>query len=129
VRICWPGVGGSIRTTITDGRPAGPRRGKEGADGITRRRGGLRHLARLPPSRPIASRRSLSKARMFFAPATRCSSKMQIVRGCDLKRNALVYMVHSDKLIEGSPKNSTLSIPVMPRGAGDEALEVAEWVE
>jgi hypothetical protein len=66
---------------------------------------------------------------MFFAPATRCSSKMQIVRGCDLKRNALVYMVHSDKLIEGSPKNSTLSVPVMPRGAGDEALEVAEWVE
>ena len=33
--------------------------------------------------------------------------KMQIVRGCDAKRNVLVYMVYSDKLIEGSPKNST----------------------
>ena len=33
--------------------------------------------------------------------------KMQIVRGCDLKRNVLVYMVYTDKLIEGSPKNST----------------------
>src|SRR5262249_34087405 len=32
--------------------------------------------------------------------------KMQIVRGCDSKRNVLVYMVYSDKLIEGSPKNS-----------------------
>jgi hypothetical protein len=60
-----------------------------------------------------------------LAVLQRCRS----VRGCDLKRNALVYMVHSDKLIEGSPKNSTLSVPVMPRGAGDEALEVAEWVE
>ena len=33
--------------------------------------------------------------------------KMQIVRGCDTKRNVLVYMVYSDRLIEGSPKNST----------------------
>ena len=33
--------------------------------------------------------------------------KMQIVRGCDVKRNVLVYMVYSDRLIEGSPKNST----------------------
>jgi CreA protein len=45
--------------------------------------------------------------------------KMQIVRGCDTKRNVLVYMVYSDKLIEGSPKNSTSSVPIMPWGAGD----------
>ena len=37
--------------------------------------------------------------------------KMQIVRGCDPKRNVLVYMVYSDRLIEGSPKNSTSSVP------------------
>ena len=43
--------------------------------------------------------------------------KMQIVRGCDVKRNVLVYMVYSDKLIEGSPKNSTSSVPIMPWGA------------
>ena len=40
--------------------------------------------------------------------------KMQIVRGCDVKRNVLVYMVYSDYLIEGSPKNSTSSVPIMP---------------
>ena len=40
--------------------------------------------------------------------------KMQIVRGCDAKRNVLVYMVYSDRLIEGSPKNSTSSVPIMP---------------
>lgn len=43
--------------------------------------------------------------------------KMQIVRGCDPKRNVLVYMVYSDKLIDGSPKNSTSVVPVMPWGS------------
>ncbi|PLX45790.1 MAG: hypothetical protein C0605_00420 [Hyphomicrobiales bacterium] len=43
--------------------------------------------------------------------------KMQIVRGCDTKRNVLVYLVYSDKLIEGSPKNSTSTVPIMPWGA------------
>jgi CreA protein len=49
--------------------------------------------------------------------------KMQIVRGCDAKRNVLVYMVYSDKLIEGSPKNSTSSVPIMPWGTADTAVE------
>ena len=49
--------------------------------------------------------------------------KMQIVRGCDAKRNVLVYMVYSDKLIEGSPKNSTSSVPIMPWGAADAAVQ------
>jgi CreA protein len=49
--------------------------------------------------------------------------KMQIVRGCDAKRNVLVYMVYSDKLIEGSPKNSTSSVPIMPWGAADTAVQ------
>ncbi len=42
--------------------------------------------------------------------------KMRIVRGCDTKRNVLVYLVYSDKLIEGSPKNSTSTVPIMPWG-------------
>jgi CreA protein len=49
--------------------------------------------------------------------------KMQIVRGCDAKRNVLVYMVYSDKLIEGSPKNSTSSVPIMPWGVAGAAIE------
>jgi CreA protein len=48
---------------------------------------------------------------------------MQIVRGCDPKRNVLVYMVYSDKLIEGSPKNSTSSVPIMPWGGADAAVQ------
>ena len=40
--------------------------------------------------------------------------KMRIVRGCDTKRNVLVYLVYSDKLIEGSPKNSrSITVPII----------------
>jgi CreA protein len=49
--------------------------------------------------------------------------KMQIVRGCDPKRNVLVYMVYSDKLIEGSPKNSTSTVPIMPWGEAETAIQ------
>jgi CreA protein len=55
--------------------------------------------------------------------------KMQIVRGCDTKRNVLVYMVYSDRIIEGSPKNSTSSVPVMPWGGQGDVQKCADWVE
>jgi CreA protein len=55
--------------------------------------------------------------------------KMQIVRGCDAKRNVLVYMVYSDRLIEGSPKNSTSSVPIMPWGANAEVPRCGDYVE
>ena len=54
--------------------------------------------------------------------------KMQIVRGCDERRNVLVYMVYSDRIIEGSPKNSTSTVPIMPWGASD-VPKCAEWIE
>jgi CreA protein len=53
--------------------------------------------------------------------------KMQIVRGCDEKRNVLVYMVYSDRIIEGSPKNSTSTVPIMPWGSTD-VPKCAEWI-
>ena len=55
--------------------------------------------------------------------------KMQIVRGCDVQRNVLVYMVYSDRLIEGSPKNSTSTVPIMPWGASDQVQRCADFVE
>ena len=55
--------------------------------------------------------------------------KMQIVRGCDTKRNVLVYMVYTDRLIEGSPKNSTSSVPIMPWGANDQIQKCEDFVE
>ena len=53
--------------------------------------------------------------------------KMQIVRGCDAKRNVLVYMVYSDRIIDGSPKNSTSSVPIMPWGADDTIQKCSEF--
>lgn len=55
--------------------------------------------------------------------------RMQIVRGCDAKRNVLVYMVYSDKLVEGSPKNSTSTVPVQPWGGGNDAPRCADWIK
>lgn len=54
--------------------------------------------------------------------------RMQIVRGCDVKRNVLVYMVYSDKLVEGSPQSSTASVPITPWG-GTEAPHCADFVQ
>ncbi len=55
--------------------------------------------------------------------------KMQIVRGCDTQRNVLVYMVYSDRIIEGSPKNSTSSVPIMPWGTDTALAKCADFVE
>ncbi len=55
--------------------------------------------------------------------------KMQIVRGCDAKRNILIYMTYTDKLIDGSPKNSTSTVPIEPWGAaGGEPAKCADFV-
>ncbi len=55
--------------------------------------------------------------------------KMQIVRGCDPKRNILVYMTYSDKLVDGSPKNSTSTVPIQPwGGSAGEVQKCADYV-
>jgi len=54
--------------------------------------------------------------------------KMQIVRGCDAKRNVLVYLVYTDKLIDGSPQNSTSTVPLMPWGNSGEPPKCSEWI-
>jgi CreA protein len=39
---------------------------------------------------------------------------MQVVRFYDARRNVLVYLTYSDRVIEGSPKNSISVVPVLP---------------
>lgn len=55
--------------------------------------------------------------------------RMQIVRGCDAKRNVLVYLVYSDKLVDGSPKNSTSTVPIMPWGASGDVPRCADFLK
>ena len=79
---------------------------------------------------PIHFKKKFSQGEdMFRQRRSLFFKRMQIVRGCDVKRNVLVYMVYSDKLIEGSPKNSTSSVPVMPWGTDGQVEKCADWIE
>ena len=40
--------------------------------------------------------------------------RLQVVRFCDETRNTLVYLVYSDKLVDGSPKNALSTVPIRP---------------
>jgi CreA protein len=66
---------------------------------------------------------------VFRARRSLFFKKMQIVRGCDAKRNVLVYMVYSDRLIEGSPKNSTSTVPIMPWGSDAAVARCGDFLE
>jgi CreA protein len=43
--------------------------------------------------------------------------RTHVYRTIDTKRNTLVYLAISDKLIDGSPQNAISTVPVMPWGA------------
>jgi len=45
---------------------------------------------------------------------------LQVVRFYDPKRNVLVYLTYSDRVIEGSPKNSISVVPIRPWAAAAE---------
>ncbi len=78
---------------------------------------------------PISFEKKLDQgAEAFRQRRSLFFKKMRIVRGCDARRNVLVYVVYSDKLIEGSPKNSTSTVPIMPWG-GDQPVRCADWLE
>ena len=78
---------------------------------------------------PIAFKEKFGQGDVVFRESRSIFfKKMQIVRGCDARRNVLVYMVYSDYLIEGSPKNSTSSVPVMPWGDEAEPAKCADWL-
>ena len=61
-----------------------------------------------------------SGERVFTERRSLIFKTLQVVRFCDESRNTLVYLVYSDKVIEGSPKNSISSVPIKPWG--DEPL-------
>jgi CreA protein len=43
--------------------------------------------------------------------------KLQVVRFHDKPNNTLVYLIYSDRVIEGSPQNAVATVPIMPWGA------------
>lgn len=64
---------------------------------------------------PIRFRESFEDGEEVFKERTSLVFKtMQVVRFFDRQRNTLVYMVYSDRVIEGSPQNSVTAIPILP---------------
>lgn len=49
---------------------------------------------------------------VFSERASILFKRIRVVRMVDARRNALVYLIYSDRLIEGSPQNSITAVPV-----------------
>ena len=49
---------------------------------------------------------------MFSERISLVFKKLRVVRMVDKPRNTLVYLTYSDRVIEGSPKNSVTAVPV-----------------
>lgn len=64
---------------------------------------------------PIRFAKPLQDGEVVFKERTSLVFKtMQVVRFFDQKRNTLVYLVYSDRMIEGSPQNAVTAIPILP---------------
>jgi CreA protein len=62
---------------------------------------------------PISFPRPLpAQQEVFNERASILFKRIRIVRMVDARRNTLVYLTYSEKLIEGSPKNSITAVPV-----------------
>lgn len=51
--------------------------------------------------------------RVFSERRSILFKKLQVVRFYDAKRNTLVYLSYSDRLVEGSPQNSISTVPII----------------
>jgi len=51
--------------------------------------------------------------RVFDEHRSLLFKNLQVVRFFDRERNVLVYVAYSDRVIEGSPKNSISTVPIM----------------
>lgn len=66
---------------------------------------------------PIRIKGKLTDGDVVFKERTSLVFKtMQVVRFFDQSRNTLVYLVYSDRVIEGSPQNAVTAIPILPWG-------------
>jgi CreA protein len=62
---------------------------------------------------PIAFPKPLPKQEdMFTERISLLFKKLRVVRMVDARRNVLVYLTYSDRVIEGSPQNSVSVVPV-----------------
>jgi len=66
---------------------------------------------------PITLKENLKEREEVFKESRSLVFKsLQVVRFYDKPNNTLVYLSYSDRVIEGSPKNSISTVPIMPWG-------------
>jgi CreA protein len=66
---------------------------------------------------PVKFRGELDEGEEVFGRrASVLFKRVQVVRFFDEARNVLVYLTYSDRLIEGSPKNSISAVAIQPWG-------------
>lgn len=62
---------------------------------------------------PISFARPIRKQEeMFSERISLVFKRLRVVRMVDVRRNTLVYLTYSDRVIEGSPQNSVTAVPV-----------------
>jgi hypothetical protein len=66
-------------------------------------------------------RKSPKGERVFESSASIFFKETKVQRFLDEERSVVVYLAWSSKLIEGSPKNSTSTVPIMPWGGQGQA--------
>ena len=71
-----------------------------------------RRRSSVPPGRPDHFQGQDRQDEVFNARSSFLFKHVRVVRMVDVKRNTLVYLVYSDKIIEGSPKKSVTAVPV-----------------
>lgn len=69
---------------------------------------------------PIVFREAVPKQEEVFSERLSVLfKKLRVVRVVDAERKVLVYLTYSDRLVDGSPKNSVTAVPV-----GDAAMRL-----
>jgi CreA protein len=66
-----------------------------------------RQIGPISFSKPLPDQEEVFSERQSFL-----FKKLRVVRMVDKKRNTLVYLTYSDRVIEGSPKNSVTAVAV-----------------
>lgn len=75
---------------------------------------------------PIVIREPFKKGELVFRERRSLIFKsMKVLRYCDPERNVIVYLVYSDKIVEGSPKNSVSAVPIAHWPGSDAGQAVA----
>lgn len=85
--------------------------GVKGAFGLAEDRAeasiACRQVGTLAFSQPLPEQEEVFSERMSIL-----FKRMRVVRMVDSRRNTLIYLSYSDKLIDGSPQNSITAVPV-----------------